>query len=293
MVPDKSSGSPATGPAEAGVRRTSDWVAAVRAEEYRLPDRFIADPYAEMLIDAEAVATMQQLRELGGPAELIPLRGRLGDEALRHAVAAGTRQAVCLGAGADTRAWRLGLPGDFSYFEVDLPGQSSAKARQLAVTAGARPSCRWYPVEADVRAAWPDALAAAGMRVDLPVLWIIEGLVFYLASPEARELVRVLGIRSAPGSAVVGDVLDSALFAHPLYQPFLAQMAALGIVLTPHDEFVQWLQAAGWRAQVYRIDDLAAGAHPLLREPLPERLHVAQPGVGYFFGTRPEQGAEG
>jgi methyltransferase (TIGR00027 family) len=270
---------------DATVRRTSDWVAAVRAAEYSQPDRFVDDPYAGLLADEEAVATVARLQELGAPVELAIIRGRLGDEALRRALAAGIDQAVCLGAGSDTRAWRAGLPAQFHYFEVDLPGQSAAKARLLDAAA-ARPTCHWHPVEADLRGGWSQPLLAAGLRTDRPVHWFAEGVVPYLSVPAAEELFRTVSELSAPGSTVVCDLLESAAFTHPPYRPFLDEFAALGLVIIPHDELDRWLVAAGWQARVYRVADLAAGTHPLVRQPLPKRLNVEQAGLGYLFATR-------
>jgi methyltransferase (TIGR00027 family) len=259
------------------VRRTGDWCAAARAEEYALPDRFLDDPYAALLADDATVATLRELRRLGAPVELVVLRGRLGDEALRRAVAHGTGQAVCLGAGSDTRAWRARLPARFRYFEVDLPGRSRAKARLIDATIGAQPTCHWRPVEADLRGDWPAALRAAGLRTDEPVHWILEGVTFYLPAVAAEELVRAVSELSAPGSTVVGDVLGSTVFTHPPYRPFLDRMAALGWVVTPHDRFGEWLTARGWQARGYRITDLVAGRHPLLPAPPPRRFDIDQP----------------
>ncbi|MFD0384977.1 hypothetical protein ACFQ2B_30185 [Streptomyces stramineus] len=41
---------------DGAVRGTSDWMAAVRAEEYERPDRCLADPYAHLLADDAARA---------------------------------------------------------------------------------------------------------------------------------------------------------------------------------------------------------------------------------------------
>ena len=47
------------------------------------------------------------------------------------------RQVVMLGAGMDTRPWRLDLPPNVTWFEVDRPDVMRAKQREL-VFAGAQ-----------------------------------------------------------------------------------------------------------------------------------------------------------
>merc|ERR1712224_281533 len=66
-----------------------------------------------------------------GVMYLLAGRTREFDERVRAAVAAGTKQVVILGAGYDTRGFRLGLPSDVLVFEVDQPDVQQKKRAAL------------------------------------------------------------------------------------------------------------------------------------------------------------------
>ncbi len=69
------------------------------------------------------------------------IRTRLFDDQLLRACAAGRDQVVLLGAGLDTRAFRLDWPDGVRLFEVDLHGVLDFKESVVAA-AGARTRCR-------------------------------------------------------------------------------------------------------------------------------------------------------
>ncbi|GAA0497142.1 SAM-dependent methyltransferase [Streptomyces sp. NPDC046215] len=256
---------------DGAVRGTSDWMAAVRAEEYERPDRCLADPYAHLLADDAARAGVARLRAVGAPIGIMIGRGRFGDEVLRRAAAEGVRQAVSLGAGGDTRAYRAGLGPDFTFYELDLPGQLTAKERTLSA-AGVRPTCRRVAVEADLRGPWAEALRAAGFTAARPTVWIAEGLFYYLHRPAALALAAEIDALGAPGSHLVFDVPDLAFRDDPRYAGFLAHMTGRG---SPFVGFVgdpgDLLRGLGLRYEAYGADDLAEGRCPWL-PPLPERI---------------------
>jgi hypothetical protein len=82
-------------------------VALIRARESERDDRLLFDPYARAFGDA---------------------------------VEAGLTQVALLGAGLDTRAFRLGLPAAVRVFEVDVPEMVSFKEPILREL-GAEPTC--------------------------------------------------------------------------------------------------------------------------------------------------------
>jgi methyltransferase (TIGR00027 family) len=92
---------------------TASWIAAVRARETERPDRLFADPYAKDLAGDRGFAMMSASERVGGGENsFIPVRVRWFDDLVVAVVAAGVRQVVSLGAGLDTRAYRLDLPQD-------------------------------------------------------------------------------------------------------------------------------------------------------------------------------------
>jgi methyltransferase (TIGR00027 family) len=266
------------------LQQTADWLAAIRAEELSQPDPFQHDPYAALLATKQAHEAADALRQLDAPLSCAIIRGRLGDEALRHALAEGIRQVVSLGAGAETRAFRQDLPADLDYFEVDLPGTVTAK-EQILRAAGIQPACRRIAVETDIRSDWSIHLAAAGLRTDRPTLWTVEGLLPYLYPPDRDALMYRINAVSRPGSALTGDTVLPVFLQHPDHQRFLTYMYAKGIRPIATDDPAGWLQTHGWAAHAYLLSDLIAGEHPLLDDPIPPRLRTAYPGFCYLHAT--------
>ncbi|MFD7484637.1 class I SAM-dependent methyltransferase [Streptomyces mirabilis] len=135
-------------------------------------------------------------------AEVVVPRTVVIDDALRSH---GTPQLVVLGAGLDSRAWRLPELADTDVWEVDHPASQQDKQERLA-EAGTPPvvarSVRFAPVDF----ATDDlgsALEATGHDASVPTTWLWEGVVPYLTHDEVRATVRAVADRSAPGSALV------------------------------------------------------------------------------------------
>ncbi|MGW1468285.1 class I SAM-dependent methyltransferase [Streptomyces sp. NPDC002308] len=141
-------------------------------------------------------------------AEIMVPRTVAIDDALRDHP---NPQLVVLGAGLDTRAWRLAELAEADVWEVDHPASQQDKRDRLAdagttADAGALPvtarSVRFTPVDF----ATDDlggALRAAGHDAAVPTTWLWEGVVPYLTRAEVRTTVAAVAGRSAPGSALV------------------------------------------------------------------------------------------
>lgn len=95
------------------------------------------------------------------------------------------------------------------------------------------------------------ALAAAGFRTDLPVLWVLEGLTGYLTRTAVENLCRVMAELSAPGSTV------RATFVGPSGQAYGSQAAPSRRHSFVTDDGMALFEAAGWRATAERIGDVA------------------------------------
>ncbi|MEU0034165.1 MULTISPECIES: class I SAM-dependent methyltransferase [unclassified Streptomyces] len=190
-----------------------------------------ADPVAERLLRAAERTPVDEVRANTPPkgwrertvyesvracAEVVVPRTVAIDEALRARV---TGQLVILGAGLDTRAWRLTELARTDVWEVDHPasqqdkrarlaeaapvlgepGESSRPAAELSATAR---SVRFTPVDLAVDDLGA-ALEAAGHDPSAPTTWLWEGVVPYLTRDEVRATVAALAARTVPGSALV------------------------------------------------------------------------------------------
>jgi methyltransferase (TIGR00027 family) len=105
-------------------------VALVRAHLTSLG--VVDDPYARQMLppNHRRVASALQLpglRRLGQSSfPYLAARTLLFDRFVRDALDGGVRQVVVLGAGFDSRAWRLARPG-VTFFEVDQPATQADK----------------------------------------------------------------------------------------------------------------------------------------------------------------------
>ncbi|MFE3187747.1 class I SAM-dependent methyltransferase [Nocardia sp. NPDC059240] len=176
----------------------------------------------------------------------------------------------------------LRLPSAFRYYEVELPGRLSDKADRLT-TAGLVPTCDRRPIDADLTGDWHQLVIDAGLRTDEPTLWFAEGLIQYLPKERARNLFHDMHALSATGSAACGDFVDGEFFSEPEHHRMLSRIATLGLSMTSIDDPIHWFAHEGWSAQIFRPSDLLAGSHPFLSIPIPERLAVRRPGIGYFL----------
>src|SRR5262245_51482019 len=97
------------------VHVTAHWIAAARARETARPDRLFADPYADRLAGTLGYRILADSeRQSGRENNFIPVRVRWFDDTITRLTAPGV-QVVLLGAGLDTRPYRLDLPADLDW----------------------------------------------------------------------------------------------------------------------------------------------------------------------------------
>jgi methyltransferase (TIGR00027 family) len=129
----------------------------------------------------------------------IALRVAFIDAAIARA---GVRQVVLLGAGLDTRAWRLEALRGARVFEVDHPDTQSYKRAHAARLGAPVAEVRYVPVDF-TRHDLTSALKAAGHDAGAPTVWVWEGVVMYLDDAALRATLRAVRASSAPGSTLV------------------------------------------------------------------------------------------
>ncbi|NMD56932.1 MULTISPECIES: class I SAM-dependent methyltransferase [Tsukamurella] len=168
---------------------TARWVAYHRALESARPDALFRDPFAARLAGptGRAIADGAAPAAGGGDAWYLTARTVLIDRAVAAALADGCDTVLNLGAGLDARPYRLDLPADLEWIEVDLPANLEHKA---AVLATETPRCRLRRVPLDLGG---DGLAALLCELtDRRILALAEGLVMYLSPDEADALADTL-----------------------------------------------------------------------------------------------------
>jgi methyltransferase (TIGR00027 family) len=134
--------------------------------------------------------------------DLIPLRVSAIDAELATSVAGGCRQLVILGAGLDTRAFRMASLADVAVFEVDHPATQAYKRRKSRLLRPVARSLTFVPVDFE-RQRLGASLIGAGLRPDQPTAWVWEGVVMYLSDEAVRRTLDDVALSSAPASTLL------------------------------------------------------------------------------------------
>ncbi|HMC41641.1 MAG TPA: SAM-dependent methyltransferase, partial [Acidimicrobiales bacterium] len=120
------------------------------------------------------------------------------DDHVLRALDDGVSQVVVIGAGYDSRAWRLARPG-VRFFEVDHPATQADK-RARAPRGG--PS---YVATDLARHRLAEMLPAAGFVVGGTAVFMLEGLTMYLTESTLTELLATLAQLGGAGSRLVAN----------------------------------------------------------------------------------------
>ncbi|MFM2161186.1 MAG: hypothetical protein RLZZ383_698 [Pseudomonadota bacterium] len=217
-------------------------------------------------------------RSFGGLPYHLELRTQTLDAALCD-TATPDHQVVILGAGYDTRAWRLTGLAACPWFEVDHPDTQRVKAKRVPEPGRIRSVGVDFATER-----LGDRLAACGHDAHRPTLWIWEGVTPYLTPDATSASLAEIANRSAPGSHVWMTWIRPRVVAvnDRRHDGVLRTFARLGEPLIggmSDDEVTRRVQAAGWRV----VDD--SGSHDWaerLHQPAPRRwveeriLHAAR-----------------
>ena len=210
-----------------GPSKTCLYVAAGRALGAREPDESIRNPdyLAERLLGPEEramiaeqpvvqalekdFAEVRQSIEALSSAIMMIIRTRFIEERLEQAIRDGASQLVILGAGFDTRAYRLTeLLTNARVFEVDQPATQEHKKRRVREAGIEIPPNLTY-VAVDFRHdKLADVLAAAGYDSTKKTFFIWEGVTMYLPEASVEETLRWVAAQ-APGSTIIFDFVGA------------------------------------------------------------------------------------
>lgn len=127
-------------------------------------------------------------------------------------------QICVLGAGLDTRPWRLftssSLARSIEYFELDFGDILDYKhtvLKSLQVEAFP-PNISYHPVPADLTCTrWMDQLKASGFDCNKPVVWLVEGVTGYLSEDDNRTLFERLATFSTHGSRLLATFVTPSV----------------------------------------------------------------------------------
>lgn len=121
----------------------------------------------------------------------------------------GVKQVVLLGAGLDTRAYRLEeLDESVTLWEVDTPEIVDYKSKFLQ---DQTPKCKRCTIATDLATSdWVQLLQEDGFDPEIPTVWILEGLVYYIPEASIKVLMDHISSLSSPGSVFAADMMNKA-----------------------------------------------------------------------------------
>jgi methyltransferase (TIGR00027 family) len=234
------------------VSDTALWVANYRALETERKDALFRDPLAARLVGERGQKLARSMPQGKMMAWVMALRTVAIDRLILQALALGCDTVLNLGAGLDTRPYRLSLPASLRWIEVDFPQMVTFKDEALSSEA---PVCRLERVPLDLsdreaRRALLERVAGEGARVAV----ITEGLLLYLSNDDAASLADDL--YAAPGVAYWIHDYHQGELVEQIRKSWRNRLEAAPIRLRVPDWFA-FAKAHGWEQDetVYLVDE--------------------------------------
>ena len=212
------------------VSDTARWVAVYRAMETERPDAIFRDPFARRLAADRGQAIVDEMMLDIIRREKVDL-------------------VVNLACGLDARAWRLDVPRDLRWVDVDFPVMIEYKTD---VMKDERPVCRYEAIATDLtddsaRSALFARLGAGAQRA----LVISEGLLIYLTPEQVNKLASDLHSQASFRWWLID-------LAHPQLLKLMTRMWGKSVsggnapfLFAPADG-TEFFLPSGWREKTYR-----------------------------------------
>ena len=248
---------------------TAEGMAMIRSAESAKPEgeRICYDPYAIRFVRPEIIAQIRGQdpknaeearavfeRAFPGHRNSLLTRVRFFDDAVRREIAGGMPQVVIIGAGFDSRAYRIEGIRNARVFEVDQEETQVIKKTYVAQIFGSLPSHVTY-IPLDLRdGSLISSLAGAGFDRSKKALFVMEGLIYYLPPPLVHALLSEIAKGAGPGSCILFDYFPLSMVdgTHPsaVAQNIRRHVASVGepfLFGIPNEGTVDFLSAFGYR----------------------------------------------
>jgi methyltransferase (TIGR00027 family) len=170
---------------------TARWVAVYRAMETARKDAIFRDPFAARLAGEKGESIVDTMKRGRSMAWAMIVRTAVFDQIILERVKSGGADTVLnLAAGLDARAWRMPLPSNVRWIDVDLPDILDYKIETLR---NEKPLMQYEAIRVDLRdAARRQALFSQVAASSSRVLVVTEGLLIYLTAEQVTGLARDL-----------------------------------------------------------------------------------------------------
>jgi methyltransferase (TIGR00027 family) len=200
--------------------KMAEGIAMQRFGESNKPEdeRICYDPYAKHFIRPEVIEfgkthpkKAKKLIEdteslFPGLSSSIMARVRYFDDFVKKSIEDGLEQLVILGAGYDTRAYRIEkLKNNIKVFELDHSNTQIFKIEKIREIFGSTlDNVVYVPVDFETEK-FGEKLLAKGYESSKKTLFILEGLVMYIHPKAVAEIFQYIAENSGKGSEVIFD----------------------------------------------------------------------------------------
>ena len=150
-------------------------------------------------------------RRTPGPRISAVLRTRVIDQQLQEGLGAGCSQLVILGAGYDSRPYRIEDVARARVFEVDHPDTQAVKRRRLAAKLRSLPRNVLYVPVDFLRDDFGRCLVDAGYSAEVPTFFVWEGVTNYLTAEAVDATLRWIAASSPNTSRLSFTYVDRGL----------------------------------------------------------------------------------
>lgn len=167
------------------------------------------------------------IMQAGASSSIVLARARYAEEMLERAIAAGTGQYVILGAGLDTFAFRCPeLMSRITVLEVDHPASQEYKNRRIRELEWERPANLHFVAADFTRNTLSAELERSAFDPNVPTFFSWLGVSYYLGFDDVKATLRQIARIAPPGSVLVFDYLDSAVYQQDKAAPRVVRMLA-------------------------------------------------------------------
>lgn len=231
------------------VSDTSLWVAYYRAKETKRPNALFSDPFAERLIGARGEKIAEQMGTIGRYTEwTVIMRTVIIDEFIQVMVQQGVDTIINLGAGLDTRPYRLPLPRELRWYEIDFPNIIDHKTKFLNEE---HPKCNLTRVKLDLTLRNERRSCFTEIRRNSKkALVITEGLIPYLRKEDVKFLAKDL-YEELSFSYWITEFLDPAVYKYLKIGWRSQKMKNAPFLFFP-DNWILFFEQLGWKPKLIR-----------------------------------------
>jgi methyltransferase (TIGR00027 family) len=243
------------------VSDTAIWVATFRARESESKNPLFHDPLARVLIGEKGENIVARMGNAKILSWTMVVRTHLIDRLIETAIQDGVDTVLNLGAGLDTRPYRMALPPELNWIEVDYPSIIRLKEDKLGTHL---PRCRLERISMD--------LSQRKLRQELfksinekskRVLILTEGVVPYIKNEDVATLAQDLRAQSHFADWIL-DYISPRLMQYLSKGKFSKSMQKAPFQFNPTD-WKAFFSEKGW--QISELHYLAHEGYAINRHP--------------------------